>query len=154
MLCMWKALEELNMSALKSSPTLRWERRVSDENEMPASEQRVYRQLVGKLFCIDRTAGEASSSLGRASDTDKRHIKSILRYLRGNHGIMTVQPTTLNLEAVQRAPVGSVLTYRASDERGYADQFSVSGTALRLRSKLRRYPITAEQKTIATVKLS
>ena len=39
-------LEELNMS-LKSSPTLRWERREKDEQEMPASEQRVYRQLVG-----------------------------------------------------------------------------------------------------------
>ena len=147
------------MSALKSSPTLRWERRVSDEKEMPASEQRVYRQLVGKLFWIDRTAlrcamGQASSSLGRASDTDKRHIKSILRYLRGNHGIMTVRPTTLNLEAVKRPPVGPVSTYGDPDWAGEADRFCVSGTASWLRSKLRWYPITAEQKTIATVKLS
>ena len=43
-------LEEFNMSALKSSPTLRWERRETDEKEMPASEQRVYLQLVGKLL--------------------------------------------------------------------------------------------------------
>ena len=43
-------LEEFNMSALKSSPTLRWERRETDEKDMPASEQRVYRQLVGKLL--------------------------------------------------------------------------------------------------------
>ena len=47
-------LEEFNMSALKSSPTLRWERRVKDEKQVPASEQRVYRQLVGKLLWIDR----------------------------------------------------------------------------------------------------
>ena len=42
------------MSALKSSPTLKWERRETDEKEMPASEQRVHRQLVGKLLWIDR----------------------------------------------------------------------------------------------------
>ena len=49
-----RMLEEFNMSALKSSPTLRWKRRETDEKELPASEQRVYRQLVGKLlenFC-------------------------------------------------------------------------------------------------------
>ena len=47
-------LEEFNMSALKSSPTLKWERCETDEKEMPASEQRVYRQLVGQLLWIDR----------------------------------------------------------------------------------------------------
>ena len=47
-------LEEFNMSALKSSPALRWERRQKDEKLMPASEQRVYRQHVGKLLWIDR----------------------------------------------------------------------------------------------------
>ena len=64
-------LEELNMSAFKSSPTFKWERRETDEKEMPASEQRVHRQLVGKLF-MDLTRvdlrcamGKASSSLGR-----------------------------------------------------------------------------------------
>ena len=35
-------LEEFNMSALKSSPTLRWERRETDEKELPASEQGVH----------------------------------------------------------------------------------------------------------------
>ena len=80
---------------------------------MLESERRVYRQLVGKLLWIDRAdlrcvMEKASPSLGRASDTDTRNIKSILQYLRG---IMTVRPTTLNPEAVKRAPVGSVLTY-------------------------------------------
>ena len=42
--------EEFNTSALNSSPTLRWEH----EKEMPASEPKVYRQLVGKLSWIDR----------------------------------------------------------------------------------------------------
>ena len=46
-------LEEFNMSAHKSSPTLRWERREKDE-KMSASEQRGYRQLVGQLLWIDR----------------------------------------------------------------------------------------------------
>ena len=98
--CVESMLEEFNMSALKSSPTLRWECRETDEREMLASEQRVFRQLVGKVLWIDRAdlrcAMEKSSSLGRASDTDMRNIKSILRYLRGNPGIMTVRPTTLN----------------------------------------------------------
>ena len=72
------------MSALKSSPTLRWEHRKTDEKEMPASEQRVYRQLVRKLLWIDRAdfrcaMGKASSSLGRASDTDMKNIKPIPR---------------------------------------------------------------------------
>ena len=96
------------MSALKSSPTLRWERREKDEKEMPASERRVYRQLVGKLLWIDRAnlrcaMERASSSLGRASETDMRNIKSILQYLCG---IMTVRPTTLNLEAVRESSCG------------------------------------------------
>ena len=60
---------------------------------MPASERRVYRQLVGKLLWIDRAdlrcaMEKASPSLGRASDTDMINIKSILQYLRG---IMTVR---------------------------------------------------------------
>ena len=106
-------LEEFNMSALKSTPTLRWERRETDEKEMLGSEQRVFRQLVGQLLWMNRAdlrcaTGQASSSLGRASDIDMRNITSILRYLGENPGIMTVRPTTLNLEA----PEGSVcLTY-------------------------------------------
>ena len=56
------------MSALKSSPTLRWECREKDEKEMPASEYRVYGHLVGKLLWIDRAdlrcaMGQASSIL-------------------------------------------------------------------------------------------
>ena len=45
---------------------------------MPASEERVYRQLVGKLLWIDRacTMVKASPSLGRASDTDMEYIKN------------------------------------------------------------------------------
>ena len=136
------------MSALKSSPTLRWERRKKSEKEMPASEQRVYRQLVGNLLWIDRAdlrcaMEKTSSSLGRASDTDMRNVKSIMRYDRENTGVMTVRPTTLNLEAVKRAPVGSVMTYGDSDWAGDTDRFSASGTASRLRGKLGWYPITA-----------
>ena len=70
---MWTARWKSHISALKSSPTLRWERRETDEKEMPTSEHRVYRQLVGKLLWVDRVdlrraMGQASSSLGRASD--------------------------------------------------------------------------------------
>ena len=43
-------LGEFNMSALTRTPTLRWERRGTGEKDMLASEQRVYRQLVGKLL--------------------------------------------------------------------------------------------------------
>ena len=147
------------MSALESSPTLRWERRENDEKEMPASEQRVYRQQVGKLFWIDRAdlrcaMGKASSSLGRASDTDMRNIKSISRPLHRNPGIITVRPTTLNLEAVKRAPVGSVLTFGDSDWAGDADRFSVSGTASWLRGKLGWYPTTASSRKKSTIALS
>ena len=68
-------LEEFNKTSLKSSQTLRWERRETGEQELPASQQKVYRQLVGKWLWIDRVdlrcaMGKASSSLGRASDTD------------------------------------------------------------------------------------
>ena len=121
-------LEEFNMSVLKCTPTVRWERRETDEEELPASEQKVYRQLVGKLLWIDRAdvrsaIGKASSSPGRASDTDMRNIKSILRYLRGNPGIMTVQPMFFTLEAVERASEGSVLTYGDADWAGDAGRF-------------------------------
>ena len=92
-------LEEFCMSALKSSPTLRWERRETDEEAMLTRKQRVWHQLVGHLLWIHRAdlrcaMGKASSSLGH---TDMRNIKPILRYLRGNSGIITVRLTTLIL---------------------------------------------------------
>ena len=110
------------MSALNSSPTWRWERR-----EKESTDSLLENCCRADLRCA---MGMTSSSLGCASDTDMRNIKSILRCLRGNPGIMTVRPTTLNLEAVERAPVGSVLTYGDSDWAGDADRFSVSGTAV------------------------
>ena len=58
-----------------------------------------------------------------------RNIKSILRYLRGTPGIMTVWPTTFNLDAVRGAREGSVMAYGDSDWAGDANRFSVSGTA-------------------------
>ena len=65
-----------------------------------------------------------------------RNVKAVLRYLRGSPGIMAVRPTTLILEAVRRAPVGSVLTYGDSEWAGDADPFSVSGSASWLRGNL------------------
>ena len=126
---------------------------------MPASEQRVYRQHVGKLLWIDRpdlrcAMGKASSSLGRVSDTDMRNIKSSLQYFCANPGIMTVRPTTLNLEAVKRAPVGSVLTYGDTDWAGDADRSSVAGAASWLRGKLGWYPITASSRKQSTIALN
>ena len=67
---------------------------------------------------------------------------------------MTVRPTALNLEAVNRPPDRSVLTYGDSDLAGNADRFSVSGTALWVQSKLGWYPITASSKKQSTVALS
>ena len=58
---MWMQ-EEFNMSALKISPTLLWERQEKDDKEMLASEQRVYRQLVGKLLAQVRAPFFAASS--------------------------------------------------------------------------------------------
>ena len=81
------------------------------------------------------------------------YIKSILRYLRGNPGIMTVRPTTRNLEAVRRAPVGSVLTYGVSDLAGDADRFS-TGAASWLRGKLGCYQIIASSRKQSTNALS
>ena len=50
--CVQDMLEEFNMSALESTPALRWNRREADEVELPANEQKVYRHLVGKLLRI------------------------------------------------------------------------------------------------------
>ena len=96
--------------------------------------------------------GKASSSLGRASDTDMKNVNSAI--LRGNPGTMTVRPTTLNLEAAKKAPVGSVLTYGDSDWAGDADRFSVSGIASWLRGKLGWYPIIASSRKQSTIALS
>ena len=67
---------------------------------------------------------------------------------------MTVLPTTLNLEAVERAPGGSVLTYGDPDWAGDADRFSVSGTASWVQRKLGWYPITVSSKKQSTIALS
>ena len=75
---------------------------------------------------------------------DMRNIKPILRYLRVNPGIMTARPTTLNLEAVTRDPVGSVLTYGDPDWAGDADRISVNGTASWLRTASNRKQSTIE----------
>ena len=61
-------------------------------------------------------------------------------------GIITVLPTTLNLEAVKVAPEGSVLTHGDSVWAGDADRFSASGTASWAQSKPNWYPITASGK--------
>ena len=73
---------------------------------------------------------------------------------RGNPGIMTLRPTTLNLEAANRAHVGSVLTYGDSDWAGHADRFRVRGTASWLRGKLGWYPITTSSRKPSTFALS
>ena len=49
MLRMWKICWRSTTSALKSSKTLRWERRETDEQELLPSEQKVYRQLGWKI---------------------------------------------------------------------------------------------------------
>ena len=77
-----------------------------------------------------------------------RNVDLILRYFRGNSGIMTVRPTTPNVEAVKRALDGD------SDWAGAADRFSVSGTASWVRGKLGWYPITASSKKQSTIALS
>ena len=125
-------LEELNMSALKSSPTLEWERRETDEKEMLASEQRVYPQIVGKLFWIDRTdmrcgMRQASSSLGRASGHghEKHQVNpAIPPWKPWDHDSAAddTQPGSCKTSSC-----GSVLTYGDSDWAGDADLFSVSG---------------------------
>ena len=45
-------LEEFNMSALESTPALRWDCRETDEVGLQANEQEVYRHLVGKQLRI------------------------------------------------------------------------------------------------------
>ena len=50
--CVQDMLEEFNMSALESTPSLRWDCRETDEVGLPANEQKVYRHLVGKLLRI------------------------------------------------------------------------------------------------------
>ena len=65
-----------------------------------------------------------------------RNMKSILRYFLGNPEIMIVQPMSLSLEAVIRAPVGSVLTSGDADWAGDTDRFSVSGTASWVKGRL------------------
>ena len=114
--------------------------------------------LLEKLWIdqVDRrcAVGKASSSPGRASDTDMMNIYSMLRDLRGNPGIMTVRPTTLNLDAARRAFVGSVLTYGNSDWAGDDDRFSVSRGASWLRGKLGWCPIVAPSRNKSTTALS
>ena len=73
-------------------------------------------------------------------DTDMRNIKSILRYLRGNPGIMTVQTMSFIVEAVRRAPEGSALTCGNAVWAGDADRFSASGTASWAKDRLCWYP--------------
>ena len=120
-------LEEFNMTALKSSQTLRWECRETDKQELLAREERVYRQLVGKLLWID-------------SVHEKCPVNSAIPLWKPwNHDS---RPRTLNLEAVKRAPV----TYGDSDWASDADRFSVSETASWLRGKLGWYPINASRR--------
>ena len=67
---------------------------------------------------------------------------------------MTVRPTTLNLEAVKRTLVGSVLTNGDSDWAGGADRLSVSGTASWLRGKVGWFLNMATSRKQSTIVLS
>ena len=116
-------LEEFNMSALKSSPTLRSERREKDENEMFANNRKATDSLLENCYgLVGLTCAVRRGKPHQALDVRATHSKSILRYLCGNPGIMTVRPTTLTLEAVKRA---AVLTCGDSDRAGDADGFIV-----------------------------
>ena len=64
---------------------------------------------------------------------------------------MTVQPMTFNLEAVRRAPEGSVFTCGNAVLAGDADRFSVSGTASWAKDRLGWYPPTATSKKQSTI---
>ena len=95
------------MSSLKISPSLRWE----CEKGMPANEHKVYRQHVVKLLWVDRAdLGCAMGDCLVKPSTCERHGKekhqSNPAIPPWNPVIMTVRPTTLDLEAVRRAPVG------------------------------------------------
>ena len=79
---------------------------------MLASEQRTYRQLVGKLIWMG--SADLRCAMEECLITPWTHVRvacTSKRDLRGNPGIMTVQPTTLNLEAVKRAPEGVELRH-------------------------------------------
>ena len=122
------------MPALKSATGLRC-RRENDEEELPQSEQRLYRQLFGKLLWIDRVAlrcamGKASSSRGRASETDTDEIKATQRYLRVTPGVMTVGSLQNSLDAAKRAVEGSVLALSDSDSASDSGKHSVSLTSI------------------------
>ena len=60
---------------------------------------------------------------------------------------------SFNLEAVQRAPDGSVMTYGDADSVTLIG-FSVSGTASWVKGRLGWYPITATSKKQSTIALS
>ena len=77
-------------------------------------------KLVGNLLWIDRAdprcaMSKASSSRGRASETDMKHMRAILRYLGRNPGVMTVEPMQFSLEAAKRSVARSGLTFSDSD---------------------------------------
>ena len=86
-------LEEHNMSALKSSHTLRWDRCETDEQEPPANEQTSV-STAGWKIAVDRQSGSAlcdGKSLIKPGTCERyahENVKSVLRYLRGNPGIV------------------------------------------------------------------
>ena len=138
------------MSALKSSPTLRWERR-----ETVANEQRVYRQLVGQLLWIDRTDlalcdGESFIKPWTCEPhgREKHQINpAIPPWKPWNHD--TAADDTQSGSCEKSSSELSVDVWRLRLWAGDADRFSVSGTASRLRGKLGWYPDhRVEQKTI------
>ena len=64
---------------------------------------------------------------------------------------MTVQPMTFNLEAVTRAPEGSVFPCGNAVLAGDADRFSVSGTASWAKDRLGWCLPTATSKKQSTI---
>ena len=130
-------LEELNMSALKSTPAVRWERRETDEEDRPANAQKVYLQLFGKLLLIDRTYVVRWENLRRVLVQQATRLEEH----PVNPAILAWKPGSMsfNLEAVKRALEGSVLTNGDADWAGDADRFSVSGSASWVKDRLGWY---------------
>ena len=139
-------LEEFIMSALKSALTLRWERRETDEKEMVASEQRVYRQLVGLALCNGESFIKPWTC--ERHGREKHQINpAIPPWKPWNHD--TAADDTESGSCEKSSSELSVDVWRLRLWAGDADRFSVSGTASGLRSKLGRYPNhSVEQKTI------
>ena len=154
--------KDFEFGELKGSNTLSFEKPDATDTSLDESGQRRHRQLLGKLFWLDRldiknAVCQLSIHVDTATTRDEINIKRLLRYLIGNPACNMIVGCNLDLPSIAGTPQSSVVVMTNADWAGdVKDRRSCSGIAVWVKGSVENmwYPVYASSKNQNMVCLS